>query len=53
MNHIVFTIHKKYVQYRMGNLHGSHPLSDGEPPQKVIDYIAKLCNAESVEIIQR
>jgi hypothetical protein len=51
MKHIVFTIRKKYVEYRMDNLHGSHPLFDDEP-QKVIDYIAKLCNADSIEVLK-
>jgi hypothetical protein len=52
MKHITFTIHEKYVEYHMDNNCGSHPLANSEPPQKVIDYIAKLCNADSVEIIE-
>lgn len=50
MKHLVFTINKNHVTYRMGNNHGSHPLS-GDSPQKVIDYLVKLINPSSHEII--
>jgi len=50
MKHLVITIHEKYVSYRMGNRCGSHNFS-GDPPQKVIDYLIKIMNPSSHEII--
>ncbi len=51
MNHLVFTIHENYLEYRMGNQHGSHPLFD-DSPQKVIDYMVKMIQPHSYEIIR-
>ena len=50
MKHLVLTIHKKHVSYRMGNDFGSHPLL-GDPPQKIIDFLIKIINPSSHEII--
>jgi len=50
MKHLVLTIHKNHVSYRMGNRCGSHPFFD-DPPQKVIDYLIKLINPSSHELI--
>lgn len=50
MKHLVLTIHKNHVSYRMGNLFGSQPLA-GDPPQKVVDYLIKLINPSSHELI--
>jgi hypothetical protein len=50
MKHLVLTIHKNHVSYRMGNRCGSHCFS-GDPPQKVVDYLIKLINPSSHEII--
>ena len=50
MKHLVLTIHKNHVSYRMGNSFGSHPFND-DPPQKVIDFLVKLINPSSHEII--
>jgi hypothetical protein len=51
MKHLVLTIHKNYVSYRMGNRCGSHPCSSNDPPQKVVDFLVKLINPSSHEII--
>jgi hypothetical protein len=50
MKHLVFTIHENHVSYLMGSNHGSHPLV-GDSPQEVIDYLVKLINPSSHEII--
>jgi hypothetical protein len=51
MKHLVLTIHEKYVSYRMGNRCGSHPCSSNDSPQKAIDFLVKLINPSSHEII--
>ena len=50
MKHLVFTIHNGYISYRMDNNIGSHPLFN-ERPQKVIDYLLKIIQPNSHEII--
>jgi hypothetical protein len=50
MKHLVFTIHNGHIEYRMGNSIGSHPLLN-EHPQKVIDYLIKIIQPHSHELI--
>lgn len=50
MKHLVFTIHNGHISYRMGNSCGTHPLFN-ERPQKVIDYLIKLIQPNTHEII--
>jgi len=50
MQHLVFIIHEKFVAYRMGNQYGTHPIGD-DTVQSVIDYLMKVINFKTVEII--
>jgi len=50
MKHLVFTIHNGHISYRMGNSFGTHPLFN-ERPQKVIDYLIKIIQPNTHEVI--
>lgn len=50
MNHLVFTVRDGWVEYRMGNRMGSHPMGD-DTAQQVIDYIRKITQHDTHEII--
>jgi hypothetical protein len=50
MKHLVFTIYDRHLAYRMGNSYGTHPFFDDQP-QKVIDYLLKMIQPLSHEII--
>jgi hypothetical protein len=50
MKHLVFVIHNGHIAYRMDNRNGTHPLFN-EQPQKVIDYLIKIIQPHTHEII--
>ena len=50
MKHLVFTVTKGFVEFRMGERMGSHPLGD-DPADWVINYLLKLIKPETYEII--
>jgi hypothetical protein len=49
-NHLVFTVRNGWIEFRMGNQMGSHPIGD-DIPQQIIDYIRKITQHETYEII--
>ena len=50
MKHLVLTKRDGYVEYRMGNQMGSHPIGD-DPVSFIIDYLIKIIRPETYEII--
>jgi len=50
MKHLVFTISNGFVEFRMGDRMGSHPLGD-DSADWVINYLIKIINPETYEII--
>ena len=50
MKHLVLIVNKGFVQYRMGDQMGSHPLGD-DLAWQVCDYLIKIINPETYEII--
>ena len=51
MQHLVFVIHEKYITYRMNGQNGSHPLY-GDNPMAIIDYLKRVINHKTYEIIK-
>jgi hypothetical protein len=50
MKHLVFTIANGFIEFRMGDRMGSHPLGD-DSADWVINYLIKIINPETYEII--
>jgi len=49
MKHLVLNVKEGWVEYRMGNQTGSHPIGDDLPSQ-VIAYLVRILNPSSHEI---
>ena len=50
MNHLVLTVKEGWVNYRMGDRMGSHPMGD-DLAWQVCDYLVKIIRPETYEII--
>jgi hypothetical protein len=50
MKHLVLIVKNGFVQYRMGDRMGSHPIAEDLPSQ-VCDYLIKIIRPETYEII--
>jgi hypothetical protein len=50
IKHLIFVIHEKHLEYRMDDQYQTHPLFN-EQPQKVIDYLIKIIQPNTHEII--
>lgn len=48
--HLVLTVEGGWVNYRMGDQIGSHPIGDDLPSQ-VVDYLIRIINPNSHEVI--
>jgi hypothetical protein len=49
MKHLVLIVQNGFVQYRMNDRMGSHPMGD-DSAQEVIDYLIKIINPTTHEI---
>ena len=50
MKHLVFIITQGWVQYRLNNQQGSHPMGD-DSAQQVIDYLKRIIPHDTTETI--
>ena len=50
MKHLVLTKRDGYVEYRMGNQMGSHPIGD-DPVSFIIDYLIKIIKPTTYEVL--
>lgn len=48
--HLVLTVRDGWIEYRMGDQKGSHPLG-GDPVFYIVDYLKKIIPHETCEII--
>jgi hypothetical protein len=48
--HLVFTVAQGWVQYRLNNQQGSHPMGD-DSAQQVIDYLKRVIPHDTTETI--
>lgn len=50
MKHLVLTVRDGWIQFRMGERMGSHPIAE-DPEDWVIDYLIKIIRPDTYEII--
>ena len=51
MKHLVFTISNGFVEFRMGDRMGSHPIAE-DSTDWIINYLRKIIPHDSFEIIE-
>lgn len=49
-DHLVFTIHEKHIEFRLGNQMGTDPIGD-KTPEEVIAYLRKMIPHTTYEIL--
>lgn len=50
-HHLVFTVRSGFVEFRIGDRSGSHPIGD-DTPEFVMDYLKSVIPHDSSEIIE-
>ncbi len=49
--HLILVERNGWIEYRMGNQQGCHPIGD-DLPKQVIDYLRKIIPHDTYEIIR-